>query len=175
MQAPKLIVVPVLLAVVVPAACGDDGDPGPRLSAGEFAERANAICVAGDEELDEAGQDLFSGEQPQTAEIADFFLDEAIPIARRKLDQIEDLNPPEAEEETIEEMLAAGRSAIDQVEEGLEDDPGGYMARGGPDPFEPFNQMAQELGLARCASAVEPLPGEDGTTSSTAPTTETPP
>lgn len=161
----------------MPAACGDDGARGPRLTAEEFAERANAICVAGDKELDEAGQDLFSGGQPQTAEIADFFLDEAIPIARRKLDQIEDLNPPEAEEETVEEMLGSGRAAIDQVEDGLQDDPAGYLTSGGPDPFEPFNRMARELGLVRCASVVEPLPGDEGTTTTSttepAATTET--
>jgi hypothetical protein len=156
------------------AACGGD-DKGPALSAAEFAEQANAICVAGDEELEEAGQDLVKGGQPKTQEIADFFTDKAVPIARRKLDQIEKLSPPADQRDAVEDMLAAGREAIDEVDEGLEEDPVAYLNEKGPDPFDDFDEMARELSLDRCASQPQPLPGAEGpTTTTTAPaTTET--
>ncbi|MGH9037603.1 MAG: hypothetical protein ACRD0O_17740, partial [Acidimicrobiia bacterium] len=83
----------VLALMGAGAACGG-GDEGPALTADEFVKQANAVCVAGDEELEKAGEDLVQSGQPKTQEIADFFLDTAVPIARRKLDQIEDLNPP---------------------------------------------------------------------------------
>jgi hypothetical protein len=157
------------------AACGDD--KGPPLSAAEFTKQANAACVAGDEELDKVGQDLVKGGQPKTKEIADFFVEKAVPIAEKKLDQIEQLNPPADKQKAVKEMLAAGREAIDEVADGLKDDPEAYLTAKGPDPFADFDEMARELGLNRCASQAEPLPGEgDQSTTTTAPaTTETTP
>ncbi len=154
------------------AACGDD--QGPALSAEEFVKQANAACVAGDEELAKAGADLTKGGQPKTQEIADFFLDRAVPIARKKLDQIEKLNPPADKRQAVKEMLVAGREAIDEVADGLKEDPDGYLTAKGPDPFADFDEMARELGLDRCASQKEPLPG-GGDASTTTTTTSTPP
>lgn len=166
----------LLILLAVAGACGDDG---PALSAEEFVTQANAVCVAGDEELEKAGQGLGQGGQPKTQEVADFFLEEAIPIARRKLDQIEDLNAPADKAEAVKEMLAAGREAIGEVEDGLKEDPEAYLTTKGPDPFDDFDEMARELGLDRCASQIEPLPGEGDpsttTTATTAPADTTPP
>ncbi|MGH9041265.1 MAG: hypothetical protein ACRDZ3_13655 [Acidimicrobiia bacterium] len=163
----------VLLLIAAAPACGGGDDKGPPLSDEAFLEQANAACVAGDAELEKAGEDLVSSGQPKTEEIANFFLDEAVPIARRKLDQIEDLSPPANKAEVVEEMLAAGREAIDEVSEGLEEDPGGYLTEKGPDPFDDFDEMARELGLDKCASVAQPLPGEGdpATTTTTAATT----
>jgi hypothetical protein len=166
-----------VVALAGAAACGGD-DKGPALSAGEFVKQANAACVAGDQELETAGQDLAKGGQPKTQEIADFFIDRAVPIARKKLDQIEKLNPPADKRQAVKDMLAAGREAIDEVADGLKDDPEGYLTAKGPDPFDDFDEMARELGLDRCASQKEPLPGEgdQATTTTTAaapPTTPT--
>jgi hypothetical protein len=159
------------------AACGGD-DKGPALSAAEFAKQANAACVAGDAQLEKAGKDLVAGGQPKTKEIADFFTNEAVPIARRKLDQIETLNPPADKRQAVKDMLAAGREAIDEVANGLKDDPEGYLTEKGPDPFDDFDEMARELGLDGCASQPEALPGagdQSTTTTATTPTTLTTP
>lgn len=151
------------------AACGGD-DKGPALSAEEFVKQANAACVAGDAELEKAGEGLVQGGQPKTQEIADFFLDKAVPIARRKLDQIEDLNPPADQRTAVKDMLAAGREAIDEVADGLKEDPEAYLNAKGPDPFDDFDEMARDLGLDKCASKAEALPGEgDQSTTTTAP------
>jgi hypothetical protein len=164
---PALAVLALLLGG---AACGD----GP-LSAEEFAKQANAACVAGDQELETAGQELAKSGQPTTQQIADFFLQKAVPIARRKLDQIEKLKPPADQQEAVKDMLAAGREAIDEVSDGLKEDPEAYLTAKGPDPFADFDEMARELKLTRCASQ-EPLPGgEGGATTTTTSPTSTPP
>ncbi len=164
---PALLTLLVMLVLIaVGMACGEDA-----LSDEEFVKRANAACVAGDAELEKAGADLVKSAQPKTQEIADFFLKEAVPIARRKLDQIEELNPPADKREAVKEMLAAGREAIDEVEGGLEDDPDAYLTAKGPDPFADFDEMARELGLDRCASRQEPVPGQDDASTTTTPTT----
>ncbi len=166
-------VLAVLALLLGGAACGDDG--GSALSAEEFAKQANAACVAGDQELEAAGQELAQAGQPSTQQIADFFLEKAVPIARKKLDQIEKLSPPSDQEAAVKDMLAAGREAIDEVADGLADDPDAYLTAKGPDPFADFDEMARELGLTRCASQKETLPGEGDatTTTTTAATTET--
>ncbi|MGH8991948.1 MAG: hypothetical protein ACRDYV_02105 [Acidimicrobiia bacterium] len=164
----------LLAALAIATACGDDN--GPPLTAEQFVEQANAACVAGDAELEKAGKDLTTSGQPKTEEIAEFFLDSAVPIARRKLDQIEALNPPADKAEAVKEMLAAGREAVDEVEDGLKDDPGAYLTEKGPDPFDDFDERARELGLDKCASQAQPLPGEgDGSTTTTTPPATTPP
>ncbi len=170
----------VLAVMAGAAACGGD-DKGPALSQAEFINQANAACVAGDEELEKAGEDLATAGQPKTEEIAEFFLERAVPIARRKLDQIEELNPPADKREAVKDMLAAGREAIDEVADGLKDDPAAYLTEKGPDPFDDFDEMARDLGLDKCASQpAEPLPGagDESTTTTVAttpPATETPP
>ncbi len=167
---PPTLLVLTLALVLGTAACGDD--KGSALSAEEFAKQANAACVAGDQELETAGKDLTAAGQPTTQQIADFFLNQAVPIARKKLDQIEKLNPPADERAAVKDMLDAGRDAIDEVSDGLKKDPEGYLTAKGPDPFADFDESARELGLTRCASQVAPVEGGSSTTTAP-PTTDT--
>lgn len=132
-------------------ACGDDAS---ALSADEFRKEGNAICQAGDAELEEAGKGLLGEEGdtlPSPKALADFFTGQAIPIARKKLDQLEKLRPPQGDRDTHEEMIASGREATDEVEKGLKKDPEGFLAEKGPDPFDDFNEAALDLGLDECA------------------------
>lgn len=168
---PPLLAVLAALTLLGTAGCGND--KGSALSAEEFAKQANAACVAGDQELETAGKDLTKNGQPTTKQIADFFLNQAVPIARKKLDQIEKLTPPADKREAVKDMLAAGREAIDEVSDGLKKDPEGYLTAKGPDPFADFDESARELGLNRCASQKEPRPDEGGSSTTTAPTTAT--
>ncbi|HLF40118.1 MAG TPA: hypothetical protein VI854_01460 [Acidimicrobiia bacterium] len=140
------------LALAGAGACGSEED-SPALSPEEFRKQGNAICAAGDTELEKAGEKLFGtdGKTVPTPEVlAEFFTGNAIPIARRKLDQLEALEPPKKDRELVEEMIASGRDATDEVEEGLEDDPKGFLSEKGPDPFDDFDEMATELGLDEC-------------------------
>ena len=144
-------IVLALAAVTVPlAGCGDDSG----LSRGEFQKQGNAICKQGDIQLAEKGKTLFGpdGQAPPTADaLAAYFRDDALPVARRKLDGLQQLEPPKGDRKTFEQMLAAGRRAIDRVDQELKRDPVAYFSAQGPDPFEEFNRLAIDLGLADCA------------------------
>lgn len=152
----RTIFAAVLVAGAGLTACGSDGEKR-RLSAEEFQAQGNAICTAGDAELQKEGQKLLGdGKMVPTPEaLADFFKDEALPIARKKLDQLEKLEPPEKDEKAVGEMISAGREATEEVEEGLEENPAGFLAGRGPDPFAEFDEMAAELGLDECVGQQE--------------------
>lgn len=132
------------------AACG--GDETPTLSAEEFRKQGNAICEASDAEMEKRGEERFAGDKELSREaLAELFTEDAIPLARRRLDRLARLRPPVADRKGLEEFVAAGRRAIDEVEEGLQKDPEGFLAQTGPDPFEDFDDLALDLGLDRCA------------------------
>ena len=147
----------VLAAVVVAGAglgaCGSD-DEKP-LSVEEFRQQGNAICSASDVELQKEGQKLLGDgkSMPTPDALAEFFKDKALPITRRKLDELEKLKPPAKEEETFVEMISTGREAAEELEEGLKEDPAGFMGGSAPDPFADFDKMAAELELDDCVGA----------------------
>jgi len=137
-----------LLGLALAACGGGDG----ALSAEEFAKRGNAVCKAGDVELAEKGKSLLKDAKSATPEqLTKFFTDEAIPVAKRKLDGIDELVPPEADREKVQKMLASGRKATALVEKRLKEEGAGFLTSTGPDPFDDFNELAADLGLDDCA------------------------
>jgi hypothetical protein len=143
----------LLAALGLPlAACGGDSQ---ALSSTEFQKQANAICKEGDAELGEKGKKLYGpdGRASPTAEaIAAYFTEDALPVARTKLDRIDKLRPPKSDRKQVDRMLAAGRKGVTQVEEQLKKDPVAYLSAKGQDPFEDFNDLALDLGLDSCAA-----------------------
>jgi hypothetical protein len=139
-----------LAALSAGAACG--GDSSPALSADEFAKQANAICKAGDAELDAKGTKKLYGPDgkatPTPEMIAAYLTEDALPVARTKLDGIDRLDPPEKDRRKVDRMLATGRRGLAQVEM----DPVTYMSATGPDVFQEFNKLAGDLGLDDCTS-----------------------
>jgi hypothetical protein len=134
------------------AGCGGDDQ---ALSTTEFQEQGNAVCKEGDAQLAEKGKRLFGpdGKAPPSVEaLAAYFREDALPVARAKLDGLDRLDPPEGERKKVERMLAAGRRAIDEVDQELKKDPIAYFSAKGADPFEEFNRLAAELGLHGCAA-----------------------
>ncbi len=144
-----------LAALLLPlTGCG--GGDSQSLSESEFRQQANAICTAGDAELDAKGtQKLYGpdGKATPTPEmIAAYLTEDALPVARTKLDGIERLEPPAKDRKKVERMLAAGRKGVAQVDAQLKRDPRDYLSATGPDPFQEFNKLAGDLGLDRCTS-----------------------
>ena len=149
----RTVLTAVLIAGAGLVACGSD-DEKP-LSAEEFRQQGNAICSASDVELQREGQKLLGDgkSMPTPDKLADFFKDEALPITRRKLDDLAKLNPPAKDKETFVEMIATGREAAEELEEGLKENPAGFMGASAPDPFADFDKMAAELDLDDCVGA----------------------
>jgi hypothetical protein len=142
-----------LAALFVPlAGCGDDSH---ALSSTEFQKQANAICKQGDAELVEKGRTLFGPDgkaTPSAEALAAYFRNDALPVARTKLDGIDKLDPPRDDRKKVDRMLTAGRRAIQQVDEELKKDPVAYLSAKGPDPFAEFNRLGGELSLDDCTA-----------------------
>lgn len=149
------------------AACG--GDSG--LSASELKKQANAICTRGDDDLVEAGKKLVAeagGQQPSVDAVVAFFKDEALPIAKKKLDDLEKLDVSGDRKDQVEDLVAAGRDAIEEVETGLTEDGAAFLSSKGPDPFADFNAQAREMDLDQCAGeSATPTTDSTDTTATT--------
>ena len=97
------IVVATPLAVIILAACG--GDP---LSKEEFIAQADAICAEAEEEIADM-------ERPTNPDQIDSFVQQARELTENTLEQLRELDPPEADAEQLEQMLDAIQRAVDQL------------------------------------------------------------
>lgn len=126
-------------------ATGATGATGEPLSKEEFIAQADAICKAGDKEIDAAGEEFFSeGGSPGQAEEETFITETVIPNVQGQVDGIAALAPPEGDEDEVQAIVDAAQQAIDDVEA----DPSVLGTQG--DPFAEANQLAQDYGLKVC-------------------------
>jgi len=135
-------------ATTTAGATGATGATGEPLSKEEFIAEADAICKAGDREIDSQAQEFFpEGGSPGTAEEEAFVTEVLVPGVQEELDGIGALTPPEGDEDEVAAILDAAQEAIDQLEE----DPSALTGAGsGPDPFAEANQLATDYGLKVC-------------------------
>jgi hypothetical protein len=158
----KITTFPALAIAVLAfaaAGCGDDetttdsgasgatGASGPPLSQEEFVSEGNAICKAGNKEIEQAASETFSG-QPTPAQVEQFATDAAIPSIQGQIDAIRALQPPEDVAGDVETFLNDAQDALDQVQ----DDPQLLAAEGNADPFADVGDEADAIGLDECAS-----------------------
>ncbi len=122
--------------------CGDAGD---TLTAAEFTEQANAICINGDEKIGEVLGPIFSGD-PSPEELQGA-LDGIVSTSRDTSDRLARLAPPSEIADQVDDMVVAFNAANDEAEaQGI-----GFF-EGDDDPWAPLNVMAEKLGLADCVS-----------------------
>jgi len=115
------------------------------LSADDFAQQANAICRAGNQELDAAAETLLGGE-PSDADVEAYVTDTLVPSIQGQVDAIRALPAPEELSGDVETFLDDAQSALDE----LEADPS-LLASEQDEVFADVNQQAQDLGLTECA------------------------
>jgi len=142
----------VLVLGAIAAGCGeDDSDSTATVTKAQFLKQGNAICAAGNKELDEEFEafnedgHLKENQQPSDAEaeeIADTIL---LPAVTEQLDELRELDAPEGEEEQVDEILSEAESAVEEVE----DDPASIVTEANS-PFTRVNKMAREYGLSVC-------------------------
>jgi hypothetical protein len=99
-------VIAVCAAVLVGAGCGG----GDRLSKAEFQQRANAICAKYQKRIDALGQ-------PQSIDEVSKWVDKVIPLVEAEIDEMDDLKPPEEDQETFDQMIAKAEETRDAGEE----------------------------------------------------------
>ena len=166
-----LLLVAVLALGLVAAGCGGDDDEttsttssttttgtsgasgatgaGGSPERAALIEEADAICTAGDKEIDEAAKEAFgdSQQEPSASDQEAFVEDTVVPNIQDQLDQLSDLDPPEADADEFQGIIDDAQSALDE----LADDPS--VLTSGDDPFAEVNQRAQAFGLSACGGS----------------------
>lgn len=132
------------------AGCGDDDSSGDTtatetITKEEWIAQADAICKAGDDEINQAGEDAGFGSNPSPEELESFYTDTVLPNISDQSDQIEALPVPEGEEEAIGSLT----DALDQAISDAESDTGS-LVDGSSTAFDDVNQQAQDYGLTNC-------------------------
>jgi hypothetical protein len=139
----KLATISAAVLLVATAACGGDDD---ELTKAEFVRQANAICKAGNEQLDAAVDETFMGNQrPSNAQLEEFATETVIPNIQRQIDDLRALEAPSEDEEQVEEILDSAQGEVDR----LENEPIGLFTD--ETSFVETNKLSRAYGIDRCA------------------------
>jgi hypothetical protein len=156
-RGPLALIAAVILAALFVAGCGGSGDSssGDSISKEEFIAKADAICKAGNEQME---KELFtflrknrtggSLRKPSVEQNEKFIVDVLIPNLRREIKEIKALGVPAGDEERVDAIIAA-------LEEGLEtaEDETATVAAGTSDiVFGIASRLAGEYGATVCGS-----------------------
>ena len=146
-----------LLAVaLVVAGCGSSSDTTASLTKAEFVKQGNAICAAGNKEINAEFEKFFKeGEfgkkkQPTQAQFEEGAEEIVVPSIRKQIDGLSELSAPEGEEQQFEALL---ENAEGQLEKG-EEDPS-LLTEESNHLFASVNKEAKALGLTSCAEEEE--------------------
>lgn len=147
------IAISVLALAAVAAGCGGGDDSGDSssttLTKAEFIKEADAICVKGNEAIEEEVEDFavdndVDTENPTKEQQEEVIADVVAPGTRAQVEEISELGAPSGDEETIEAMVEAVETASTE----LEDDPGQLLEEG--NPLAEGSKLAREYGLKEC-------------------------
>ncbi len=127
-------------------ACGG-GDEEERLSQAQFVAEGNRICGQTRQAVDQAAETAFpnKGNVPTAEEIQRFADDTLVPQLKRELDELKDLNPPEDDEEDVQEIIEAGENAADQTSTRAV-----LLQNKARSPLNRYGQLAGRYGLETC-------------------------
>lgn len=114
----------------------------PAISEADFTEQANAICAAGNEELQTAADAL--GDNPTQDQVEAFASDTLVGNIQGQHDDIEELGAPDGSEADVTAMLDSLQGGIDAVAA----DPS--LVTTDATPFAEANGLAAGLGLTEC-------------------------
>jgi hypothetical protein len=137
-------------ALLALPACGGE----EQLSQAEFREQGNAICARYDKQIDEI---------PVPAAVEDIpaYVTKAAPIVENEIGALKELDPPDSDQETFDQMiaeeektLAAGRSLGEAAEKG-DDDAVEKALNDGNLASDKADEHARTLGLDECVDAGE--------------------
>jgi hypothetical protein len=158
---PRLIALTgaAIAAALIVAGCGSDNsttDSTASLTKAEFVKQGNAICAAGNKEIN-AGFEKFFKEnefgkkkQPTQAQFEEGAEEIVVPSVNKQIDELGELSAPEGEEEQFEALL---ENAEAQLEKGEED--ASLLADENNNLFASVNKEAKALGLTSCAEEEE--------------------
>lgn len=138
-----------LLFVAVLAACGQTE---AALSKPEFVKQGNAICERLDNETAGFEEEAFAGGDPDPAEMQTW-VKKSSPFIETALADLRELNPPKADKDEVDAILAEGDRALKTFQRAAASEE--EAAKVQVDPFISFNAKATAYGLDKCASEEE--------------------
>ena len=142
----------VMIIALIAAGCGDSDDDDTTtasLTKAEFLKQGNAICSAGNREI-EADFEAFAKENnlenkaPSDAQFEEIAESTLIPSVSKQVEELRALGVPSGEEDQVDTLLDNAEEAVEELEE----DPGSLS--GNEDPFADVNQEARAYGLTAC-------------------------
>jgi hypothetical protein len=137
-----------LLVLTLLTACGGSGG-GPRLTKEQFASKADAICGKYNQQV----QTLAN--PSSLKELADV-ADQTIPILHNAIRDLDKLNPPDSEQDTVDQWLDEVRKLEDDLEEirdkADDDDMQGVqdVVPKADEHNKRSNELATQLGMTVC-------------------------
>ena len=151
-----------LLAVaLVAAGCGSSSsDTTASLTKAEFLKQGNAICAAGNKEINAEFEKFFKEKefskkkQPTQAQLEEAAEEIAVPSIRKQIDGIRALGAPSGEEEQVNEIIDAAEEALEEAEE----DPAALVNEENGNLFAKANKLTNAYGLTACGEEE----GEEG-------------
>jgi hypothetical protein len=143
-----IVAVGALALVAVGCGSSDDSttDSTASLTKAEFLKQGNAICAAGNKEINKGFEELSFDDKkgPSAAEIEEVAESTLVPSITKQIGEIRDIGIPSGEEDTVEVFLDNAEAAVEEVES----DPSSIA--GNKDPFADVNEEANEIGLVKC-------------------------
>lgn len=122
----------------------DDPSDEPSAEEQSYIEQVNAICGAGNRELEEMGSAIDAGSSEVELEA---FVDSFVANIRGQLDEIEAIEVPDSMADDVDTFLETARAGLDTI-----DEQGASSLMSEDDPFGETNEMALDLGFTECGS-----------------------
>lgn len=122
---------------------------GAALSEKDFKKQGNAICKAGNAEIDAIAERVFADapqDAPPDAAHVEAFAAEFVPNVRGQVEAIGDLDAPKSLAKKVKSFLAEAERTLDEVEA----DPA-LLGDEQNDPFAKTFKLAKKVGLKTCA------------------------
>lgn len=137
------------LALAASACGGEDA-----LSKEEFQKQGNAICAKYDKQIEDIST-------PTSVEEVPAYVNKALPIVERQIEDMKELNPPEEDQETFDALIAeaektvrAGRE-LGEAAEAKDDAAIEQTLNEGNTASDRADEHATELGLTDCVDQAQ--------------------
>lgn len=125
-----------------------DGSGAKSLTKAEFLAKANAICDAGNAQLQVDFEALGTNKPTQT-QLKQVVTDKLVPSVEAQIDAIRALGAPAGDEDQVRAILDAADAGIAKVKA----DPALIASNSNQDPLKESNELANAYGLTSCGGS----------------------
>lgn len=152
---PPAVALIVVLALGGGACSGKDEATrsGPRLSKAKLLAEGNAICAKLDKEVTAIIDQLVESAEEPTAKQSQKALRDVVPLYETAFDELRSLNPPKADEKTVDRFLALNDLAFEKLKEASKQPAQAQVfLNSDDDPFRSALEVADRFDLDACGT-----------------------